>query len=82
MNERASKRREKGTWWISTNKFTVKVVLFQSLIDPQRSAPLIGVFGGQPLVNLRRWAERFGGYAEQCLSADTERNDHLTETVE
>jgi hypothetical protein len=45
-------------WWISCRKFTVQVNTVAGVIT--RAAPIVAKFKGQPLDNLKRWAEKFG----------------------
>jgi len=49
------------TYWISTERWTVKVVTEAdgNIVD---AAPLVRKFIGQPFKHLKEWAERKGGY--------------------
>lgn len=45
--------------WISCSKLTVRVLTRDGIIIS--AAPIVAKFKGQPLANLLRWAEKFGG---------------------
>lgn len=55
-------------WWLSTEKMTVYAKVVQGRVV--ETSPIINVFLGQPLDNLRRWLRRQGGFRQKELSSD------------
>ncbi len=58
----------KSTWWVSCEKFTVRVDTENGRIT--KAAPICKKFIGQDLKNLLRWADGFGGLSYQDISYD------------
>ncbi len=64
--------RGKIDWWVSCRKFTVRVTTNSSLTIIE-AAPIVRVFVGQPLDNLKRWADGFGGLLVERLGTNASR---------
>lgn len=56
------------TWWVSCNKFTVRVDTVDGRIVS--AAPIVRKFIGQPFTNLLKWADGLGGLQYQDIDYD------------
>jgi hypothetical protein len=68
MTGKGTEKKEKNRrrkYWISCCKFTVLVETSPGGKEAESeivwSAPMTSTFVGEPLINLLRWAKRFGG---------------------
>lgn len=58
-----------GFWWCSTSFATFGVTVHDGLIVREKSAPLSGKFGGQPLDNLLSWLRKDPNFKAKRLRA-------------
>jgi len=59
-------------WWVSCDRFTVWVQVDERAVITD-AAPIVRRFIGQPLQNLKRWANKFGGVRSTCLTLMQEK---------